>query len=413
MAGFDPRTFYEGTQIYESGGLYNGWDYRGENPGPWYVELGADLSANGIGDWFTLDDPIKGELDNIVYFLTGDLFVDITRYVRSLSVKRGRSRFLEKFITGACEIVLDNRDRLFDPTLTGAPFTGQIIPRKPLRIFYDTFPVFTGNVQDWDFDYSVKDATATVKCLDAFSTLATQTVPAQTMTNQLTGARVNHVLDQVGFPAELRSIESGTASVAADIVGDGVNALAYLQKIEVSQNGLFFISADGLVTFEDSYAGTPTPVEVGDGGVGFSDLDVVFGAEELTNRVTVNYYSGSVQTSLIIDSTASQDKYGLFDTSVETLLSGSVSASALGVLLVNRYKEPQYRIDSAVFNVAGLDSSGKNQILSLELGDSILLRFRPLGVGETIERTVLVDAIDHSALPKTHTVSLALTDLGI
>jgi hypothetical protein len=341
------------------------------------------------------------------------LFVDITRYVRSLSVKRGRSRFLEKFITGACEIVLDNRNRLFDPTLTGAPFTGQIIPRKPLRIFYDTFPVFTGNVQDWDFDYSVKDATATVKCLDAFSTLATQTVPAQTMTTQLTGARVNYVLDQVGFPAELRSVESGTASVAADTVGDSVNALAYLQKIEVSQNGLFFMSADGLITFEDSFTGTPTPVEVGDGGVPISDLDVVFGAEELTNRVTVNYYSGSVQTSLIIDSTPSQDKYGLFDTSVDTLLSGSVSASALGVLLVNRYEEPQYRIDSAVFNVAGLDTSGQNQILSLELGDQILLKFRPLGVGETIERNVLVDAIDHSAAPKTHTVSLALTDLGI
>jgi hypothetical protein len=413
MAGFDPRTFYEGTQLYESGGLYDGWDYRGENPGPWYVELGADLSANGIGDWFTLDDPVKGELNNIVYLLTGDLFVDITRYVRSLSVKRGRSRFLEKFITGACEIVLDNRNRLFDPTLTGAPFTGQIIPRKPLRIFYDTFPVFTGNVQDWDFDYSVKDATATVKCLDAFSTLATQTVPAQTMTTQLTGARVNYVLDQVGFPAELRSVESGTASVAADTVGDSVNALAYLQKIEVSQNGLFFMSADGLITFEDSFTGTPTPVEVGDGGVPISDLDVVFGAEELTNRVTVNYYSGSVQTSLIIDSTPSQDKYGLFDTSVDTLLSGSVSASALGVLLVNRYEEPQYRIDSAVFNVAGLDTSGQNQILSLELGDQILLKFRPLGVGETIERNVLVDAIDHSAAPKTHTVSLALTDLGI
>lgn len=412
MVGFDPRTFYEGAQIYESGGLYDGWKYKGENPGPWYVELGVDLSANGIGDWFTLDDPVKGELDNITYLLSGDVFVDITRYVRGLSTKRGRSQLLEKFITGACEVTLDNRDRLFDPTLTGAPFTGQIIPRKPVRIFYNTFPVFTGNVQDWDFNYTNKDATAVMKCLDAFATLTTQNVPAQTMTNQLTGTRINYVLDQIGFPAELRNIDPGTASVTADIVASGVNALSYLQKVEISQNGLFFITADGLVRFEDSYDGTPTPVEIGNGGVALSGLEVVYGAEELTNRVTIQYYSGTTQLSLQVDDVPSQDKYGLFDTTVDTLISGSVSALALGNLLLNRYKEPNYRIDSAAFNVEGLDSSGKNKILSLELGDRILLRFRPLNIGETLERTVLVDAIEHSAVPKKHLVSLALTDLG-
>lgn len=412
MAGFDPRTFYEGTQVYESGGLYDGWQYKGDNPGPWYVELGVDLSANGIGDWFTLDDPIKGELDNTTYLLSGDVFVDITRYVRGLSVKRGRSRLLEKFITGACEVTLDNRDRLFDPTLTGAPFTGQIIPRKPVRIYYNTFPVFTGNVQDWDFNYTTNDATAVMKCLDAFATLATQDVPPQTMTNQLTGARINYVLDQIGFPAELRSVDPGTASVTADVVGANVNALAYLQKIETSQNGLLFITGDGLVRFEDSYDGTPTPVEIGNGGVALSGLEVVYGAEELTNRVTVSYYSGVTQLSVQVDDVPSQDKYGLFDTSVDTLISGSTAALALANLLLDRYKEPNYRIDSAAFNVEGLDSSGKNKILSLELGDRILLRFRPLGVGETLERSVLVDAIEHTAAPRNHLVSLALTDLG-
>lgn len=412
MAGFDPRTFYEGTQVYESGGLYDGWQYKGDNPGPWYVELGVDLSANGIGDWFTLDDPIKGELDNTTYLLSGDVFVDITRYVRGLSVKRGRSRLLEKFITGACEVTLDNRDRLFDPTLTGAPFTGQIIPRKPVRIYYNTFPVFTGNVQDWDFNYTTNDATAVMKCLDAFATLATQDVPPQTMTNQLTGARINYVLDQIGFPAELRNIDSGTASVTADVVGANTNALAYLQKIETSQNGLLFITGDGLIRFEDSYDGTPTPVEIGNGGVALSGLEVVYGAEELTNRVTVSYYSGVTQLSVQVDDVPSQDKYGLFDTSVDTLISGSTSALALANLLLDRYKEPNYRIDSAAFNVEGLDSSGKNKILSLELGDRILLRFRPLGVGETLERSVLVDAIEHTAAPRNHLVSLALTDLG-
>ena len=68
--------------------------------------------------------------------------------------------------------------------------------------------------------------------------------------------------------------------------------------------------------------------------------------------------------SVQVDDVPSQDKYGLFDTSVDTLISGSTAALALANLLLDRYKEPNYRIDSAAFNVEGLDSSGKNKILS-------------------------------------------------
>ena len=31
------------------------------------VEIAFDLSANGVGNWFTLDDPLKGVLDNTTY----------------------------------------------------------------------------------------------------------------------------------------------------------------------------------------------------------------------------------------------------------------------------------------------------------------------------------------------------------
>jgi hypothetical protein len=87
------------------------------------VELAVDLAANGIGDYFTLDDSTKGILGGTVYKLAGDVLVDLTSYVRSVQVRRGRSRVLERFQPGIAEVVLDNRGRIFDPTYAPTSLT--------------------------------------------------------------------------------------------------------------------------------------------------------------------------------------------------------------------------------------------------------------------------------------------------
>jgi hypothetical protein len=80
------------------------------------VQIAFDLAANGVGSYFTLDDPVKGVLDNATYKLAGDVLVDVTSSVRSISTKRGRSRQLDRFVAGSSNLVIDNRNRYFDPT---------------------------------------------------------------------------------------------------------------------------------------------------------------------------------------------------------------------------------------------------------------------------------------------------------
>jgi len=53
------------------------------------VEIAFDLAANGLGSFFTLDDPVKGKLDNTLYVLGGDVLVDVTNTVRQVSVSVG------------------------------------------------------------------------------------------------------------------------------------------------------------------------------------------------------------------------------------------------------------------------------------------------------------------------------------
>jgi hypothetical protein len=95
------------------------------------VELAVDLAANGIGDYFTLDDSTKGILGGTVYKLAGDVLVDLTSYVRSVQVRRGRSRVLERFQPGIAEVVLDNRGRDFDPTYVAQQATRTNLVTNP------------------------------------------------------------------------------------------------------------------------------------------------------------------------------------------------------------------------------------------------------------------------------------------
>ena len=52
------------------------------------VQVAFDLSANGIGNYFTLNDSTRGVLDGATYVLAGDVLVDLTDRVRSVQVKR-------------------------------------------------------------------------------------------------------------------------------------------------------------------------------------------------------------------------------------------------------------------------------------------------------------------------------------
>ena len=52
--------------------------------------------------------PINSTLASITY-------TDVSTYVRSVQIKRGRSSELDDFTTGSCQVLLDNRTRIFDP----------------------------------------------------------------------------------------------------------------------------------------------------------------------------------------------------------------------------------------------------------------------------------------------------------
>jgi hypothetical protein len=373
------------------------------------VRIAFDLSLAGAGNFFTLDDTTKGELDNATFLLAGEVFEDVSDDVRSVSVRRGRSRELTAFTAGQASVVLDNRARLYDPTAGTAvsPYAPSILPRKALSIEVGGQALFTGIVEDWDLQFSLDgDATTTAKGTDGFTLLAGETITAGTATPQASGARVSAILTDVSWPIGKRRIDTGVASLGADVIADNTTALSYLQTIDVSEGGALFIAKDGSVEFLERTASQATPVMsfTDDGtGVPFSDISLEFGTESLFTQVTVEYVGG---TAIATAGSTVLGNYGLIELNIKTLLADSDEADDIADFYLFRYSEPQVRIDQLEVRMNGLSAAQQLQVLDLELGDPVDIVFTPQGVGSPIERVVVVDQIEHNITPADHNVRI-------
>lgn len=380
----------------------------------WLVQIAFDLAANGIGSYFTLDSSTQGLLNNANYTLAGDVLVDVTPYVRNLNIKRGRSRQLEKFTSGAANLVLDNRDRIFDPLMESSPFYGSIVPRKEIQISRRGQLLYVGNIEDWNFGYTLDgDATAEPSCVDGFAYFAPQEIGPQTNTSQTSGARVAAILTQLSWPTARQNVATGKVTVDADAVAAGTNALSYLQKVEISEVGAFFMDRQGMARFRDrtELQAFTSGTTFGEGGIPFQNIEVSYGTEELWNKVSVTYTSGGAAAGTVTaENLASQTSYGEFAKQYDTILAAGSDATAMATWQAQRYSQPTYRINGLQVNMDRVSTEQAQQVLSLELGDVVLVSWLPNNLPPAVSQYVTVDGIEHQATQTTHFVSLRLSE---
>jgi len=400
------------------------------------VGISFDLSAVDP-DFFTLDDPVRGVLDNVTYLLAGEIIQDVTQYVRRVSVSRGRSRELDRYSTGQSTIVLDNRSRTFDPNDLATPFLGQILPRKALRIAVNDETAIVGNVQDWSYAYELSgDATATVTGVDGFALLTRQLVDDLAVSAETTDERVNTILDSVSWPAGKRDIEAGTATLGTGVATG--NALTYLQTVETCEAGDFFISREGLATFKQrglaydetgydaalSYDDAVTPYsfplpavtsdliftdELDDGTstfVPYVALQLELGTDLLFNTVNMTYDAATI----VAQDVDSQITYGLSTLDVNaSLLSTSAQGTALAEYLVSTYRQPVARFSDVTVELAGLPTDVVGKLLNLDLTDVVKVRFRPNNINARTERRSIVEGIKHDVSLDSHRVTFSFS----
>jgi hypothetical protein len=387
------------------------------------VELGLNL---GQGDPFSfvLDDAIRGELDNTDFTLGGERFFDISDRLVTTSVRRGKSQALDRIDAGVVAITVDNSDRTFDPLYPDGPFFGQLIPRRSVRISANNQPVFRGFIDDFDIQYEPgKQSVVRIDVSDALSVLANSGLEEFTPDSELSGARINAVLDrpEVAWPEELREIDPGNSIMLDVDVAEGTGTLEYLQLVSASEFGDIFIGKAGRIIFRERNAVPNVPDltfsdELADASeIQFADVNIVFGSENLFNRISLENADlfpeeafAEDENSQIVFGPRTFQQSGLLVQEPEQL-------QFLADFLLARFKEPQYRFEAVTVVLDTLSIENQDRVLDLEIGDIVNVRFQPSDIPPAIEQLVRVIGISHdwNAANKNITFALERLDFAI
>jgi hypothetical protein len=384
--------------------------------------LGVEIDfSNGaaFGYPFILDDPAFGILGtNVLADAAADI-VDISDQVMSTSIRRGRNRILTNFEAGTATVTINDPNSDFNPQNTASPYYGKLIPLRKIRI-YALQPqgtitlkiyLFSGYISSFDTSFYQgvqQTSTVVLQCVDGFRLLnnvATQVAPVPGATaGQLSGARVNQLLDSAGFPSSLRNIDVGQSTMQVD--PGGVRPLLQaIQTVEQSEFGAFFMSRQGEARFLDrnsvSELADFTPRIYSDkgapGDLTYVNVDFAFDDQLILNDVTVTRVGGSPQQFLDFPSVTTyftksgQRSNILVQTDEESL--------AQAQTLVAARKNSEIRIDSMGLNL--LSSNDENErVINLTMDIYTLINItKTLAGGSTITRELFVQGVQHDVKP--------------
>jgi hypothetical protein len=384
------------------------------------VLVGFQTTAN-FGQPFQLDDAVYGLLDTGT--LGGIQFADLTTMVQSVNINRGRSRQLQEFNAGTATVSFWNKSRDLDPLNTSSPYwntsanmTG-IVPRLPIQILANGIPIYTGVIQDWNVDYDLgNNDIVYATCADQFTVLASTILADHTVTQQLTGARIEEVLDylEVAYQGP-RAIGAGTsalgstASNAGFSIEAGTALLNYLQTITTSEQGYLFIAANGTLTFKgrtEVLNLAPDAIFTGDTSVGvpYQTLMNEFGDELLYNVIVTESPAGGPFTATDNDSVAQYQAQTYSNTKL--LNSSTTEVEALGEYLLGKYRQPQLRFTGLSTQLLALDSINQDICLNLDLTDLCnVVKHFAVGLPSSVDQTVIVSGISHNIVPGSHIIT--------
>ena len=368
-------------------------------------------STTGFGTPFQLNDSFYGVLDTAGRgTLGGVTMVDLTSLVEAVNINRSRSRQLDQFNAGTATIAFNNDSQILNPNNTASPYYPFVLPRCPVQILANGISIYTGLVTDWNLDYDISNQDMMyASCADNFTVLANQKLNAVTPSTQVTGARINTVLDlaEINYQGA-RSIDTGSSTLGAYAIDQDTVCLNYLQQVNTSEQGYLFMSANGTLTFKGR-SSVLNPVAGAtfntDGtGLPYQTLINQFGDELLYNYIVTQSPAGAVQTT---SNAASIALYQAQNYNLLNLLNNTTAEVAgLGNYLLGKYQNPVLRFTGLSTQLTALSEANQNIALTLDLTSicSVVKNF-VVGTPATETQTLIVSGVSHSITPGSHIIS--------
>ena len=389
-------------------------------------QLGAEIDfVNGpafISTAFTLDNVVKGVLGT-GQLADADDSVDISSIILRASVRRGRNRILNKFEAGTAVVEIKDDNGDWNPANTAGPYYGKLVPLRKIRIFADyegiRYYLFSGFITSYDTTFALgadEVSKVILQCVDGFRLLnnaAISTVP-DTGAGQLSGTRINKLLDVVDWPQSQRDINAGDSTMQADPGTADRTVLGAIQTVEDSEFGGFFVDAEGNATFYSrttvSQYADSTPVVFNDDGtgIGYAQIDLAFDDTLIVNNVSVQRLNGTNQT---VSDQTSIDSYFIHSGARTGILVQTDQESLdQATMILESRKDATLRIDSMTLNLVDDGQEARN-IAGVDLEIFDLVNVTKAMPGSTsITKELFVQGLQHDITRTTFTTKILTSE---
>jgi hypothetical protein len=342
---------------------------------------------------------------------SASLIVDVSNVVDSVSTKRGRSATADEFQTGTLTLRIVDQNGDFNPQNPSSPYFGFLTPMRKVSISATyggtTYPMFSGFITSYTTTTprNANDVVyTTISAVDA--TRLAQNAQISTVTGatagDLSGTRINQILNTISWPASMRDVDAGLTTLQAD-PGTARTALAALQTATNSEYGAIYVDASGSWTFQDRTVTVAsvaaTPVVFNDNGSDIGYFNAIWRTDDtlIFNQANITRTGGTVQNAT---NAASVEKYFAHTYNQQDLLmqTDAVALDYARAYVASR-AETSVRCDAIELDLYTDNYAvGTVAALDLDFFDPVTITTNQPG-SSTLTKTLQVFGVAHSVTP--------------
>ena len=366
-------------------------------------------------------DGTNGPTLAVQFYINGSWVTLTQTDVRTLQIKRGRSRADQKNDPGSATMILDNHLGFYDPEYTGSgsPYVisgvNQLQAGLKCQVVATwsstNYTLFVGYLET-NMVYQGFDPTATMVFTDGIALLSKMYALAQSpaaYSGETTATRVGRMLTYANWT----DATNVSGSVQMEPTTQSGTLQTIIEQCVSCEAGRFYISRDGVATFlplSDKF-NRVTRLMLSDSRatntIEYDQLETTPGTYQVINEAIIQRDIGTQRRYRHLPSTAA---FGLKSITINAPILNDSDADNLAKYLAFKDHNPQPLVQSVQFSAHALGTLYPD-FLSLEIGDQITVE-RTTVDGRTLELYTVLEGYQHDIDPNSWRTNLMTSPMN-
>lgn len=253
--------FIARLEMWPNAGSSNKIELEGHNTASWswFDEFEIDILPG-----FPYEFPLEfGVEDGVYCYIDWDNDGDwsaghenVSQYLRSYSVKRGKDSNMGRAQVGTAQITLKDVAGTYIPSSTVSSLAGLILPGRKVKIQRNyggvEYVLFTGYLDDIQNDYADTVREAYFSCTDGSERLAKSEVRefSGSLEDRTAGKILRYAFDWAGWSTGILSLDTGGCTYPY-VWPYALTLKTIVDRLIDAEDGLFYVARDGMYAWEN------------------------------------------------------------------------------------------------------------------------------------------------------------------